>query len=114
MTSGLNEIQASVNTVIDNFLAVDPVLLLQVGVKTRLNVVHNGLPAERTRTRVRSKYAANEETADLSSLLTKSPNPGVSTTVRRSLTPFSSMSVEAETVSARPAWTDGTDETYQR
>lgn len=50
MTSGLDEVQAGVNAVINNFLAVNPVLLLQVGVESRLDVIHNGLPAEETRT----------------------------------------------------------------
>lgn len=43
----LDEVEASVNTVINNFLPVDAVLLLQVGVETGFNVLNNGLPATR-------------------------------------------------------------------
>ena len=55
MTSGLDEVQASIDTVIHDFLPVDPVLLLQVRVETRFNVLDDRLPAGKhvfnTRTR---------------------------------------------------------------
>ena len=41
----LDEVQASMDTVIHDFLPVDPVLLLEIRVETRLNVLHDGLPA---------------------------------------------------------------------
>jgi hypothetical protein len=45
VTSRLDEIDTSVNTVINQFQPVDPVLLLEVGVESSINVVDNGLPA---------------------------------------------------------------------
>lgn len=42
---GLDEVEASVNTVVNNFLPVDAVLLLQVRVETRFNILNNRLPA---------------------------------------------------------------------
>lgn len=42
---GLDEVEASVNTVVNNFLPVDAVLLLQVRVETRFNILDNRLPA---------------------------------------------------------------------
>lgn len=45
MTSGLNEVDAGVDTVVSHLEAVDAVLLLEVGVITGLDVVDDGLPA---------------------------------------------------------------------
>ena len=45
VTCGLNEVQAGVDAVVNDLLPVDPVLLLEIGVETRLNVLHDGLPA---------------------------------------------------------------------
>ncbi len=90
MTSRLDEVQAGVDTVVHDFLPVDPVLLLKVRVETRLNVLHDGLPAADRA--VSARRMRSQSVTYHSSLLTKSPNPGVSTTVRRRRTPFSSMS----------------------
>lgn len=49
MASGLNEVQASVNTVIDDFSPVDAILLFEIGVKAGFNVFNNRLP---TRNRI--------------------------------------------------------------
>jgi hypothetical protein len=45
VTSRLQEIDACMDTVVYNFLAVDPVLLLEVGIEARLNIVEDWLPA---------------------------------------------------------------------
>jgi hypothetical protein len=45
VASRLDEIDTSVNTVINQFQPVDPVFLLKVGVKSSINVVDNGFPA---------------------------------------------------------------------
>ena len=45
MTSGLDEVKTRVYAVVNDFLPVDPVLLLEIRVETRLNVLHDGLPA---------------------------------------------------------------------
>ena len=45
MTGGLNEVETGVNAVVNDFLPVDPVLLLEIRVETRLNVLYDGLPA---------------------------------------------------------------------
>lgn len=42
---GLEEIDAGVDTVVDNLLAVDSVLLLEICVEARLDVFQDGLPA---------------------------------------------------------------------
>lgn len=49
VTGGLYEIQASMYTVIHNLLPVDAILLLQIRVKTRFDVVYNWLPAREQR-----------------------------------------------------------------
>jgi hypothetical protein len=88
VTSRLDEIDTSVNTVINQFQPVDPVLLLKVGVESSVNVVDNGFPAGSSALGTEGP----EREAHLSSLLTKSPKPGVSTTVNFSRTPASSIS----------------------
>ena len=45
MTGGLNEVETGVNAVVNDFLPVDAVLLLEIRVETRLNILHDGLPA---------------------------------------------------------------------
>jgi hypothetical protein len=45
VTSRLNKVDTSVNTVVDQFEPVDPVFLLEVRVKSGVNVVHNWFPA---------------------------------------------------------------------
>lgn len=88
MTGGLDEVEAGVDAIVYDLLTVNTVLLLQVGVKTRLDVVQDGPP-----TRITCQEGSLDgKFSHLSSLLTKSPKPGVSTTVRCRRTPFSSMS----------------------
>lgn len=45
MTGGLDKVEAGMDTVVDELGPVHPVLLLEVGVKARLDVVDNRLPA---------------------------------------------------------------------
>ena len=96
VTSGLYEVQTSMYTIVYNLLSVDAVFLFQVRVKARLNIVNDRLPAESwivsKRTLSFKRWEGVGKVNHLSSLLTKSPNPGVSTTVKRRRTPFSSMS----------------------
>jgi len=47
MAGGLDEVDASVNTVIDQLCSVHPVLLLEVRVEPGLDVVNDRLPAAR-------------------------------------------------------------------
>lgn len=47
MAGWLNEVKTGMNTVVNNFLPVYAVLLLQVGVEAALNVLNNGFPAVR-------------------------------------------------------------------
>lgn len=130
MTGRLNEVDASVNPVVDELNSVDSVLLLEVSVEPSFDVVDDGLPPERGseprieggRRRDRDRRGRRESATNRgrkegregelaselplfleemgrkdtheSSLLTKSPNPGVSTTFNLRRTPFSSMSVE--------------------
>ena len=44
MTGGLNEIQAGMYAIVNNFLAVDTVFLLKVRIKSRLNVFDDRPP----------------------------------------------------------------------
>ena len=44
MSRRLNEVDASVNPVVDELDPVDPVLLLEVGVEPSFDVVDDGLP----------------------------------------------------------------------
>lgn len=48
MTGGLNKVEAGMHAVVHDLLAVDTVLLLQVRVKTRLDVIQDGPPTELT------------------------------------------------------------------
>jgi len=45
MASSLNEVQARVDTVVDDFGPIDAVLLFWKWIKTGLNILHNRLPA---------------------------------------------------------------------
>ena len=45
MTGRLDEVQAGVNTVVDDLLTVDAVFLFEVGVKPGLDVLDDGFPA---------------------------------------------------------------------
>ena len=45
MTSGLDEVETSVNAVVDDLLPVDTILLVKVRIEPRLDVIDNGLPA---------------------------------------------------------------------
>ena len=45
VTSGLNEVEAGVDAVVNDFLPVDTVFLLQVGIETRFDILNNWLPA---------------------------------------------------------------------
>jgi hypothetical protein len=44
MTSGLDEVHNSMDTVINNIHAVDLVLSIQIGIEPLLNVLDNGIP----------------------------------------------------------------------
>ncbi len=90
MTCGLDEVKTGVDAVVNDFLPVDAVLLLEVRVEAGLNVLNDRLPARLERVSQNRRNRTN--LTYHSSLLTKSPKPGVSTTVRRRRTPFSSMS----------------------
>jgi len=46
MTRWLNEVQTSVDTVVNNFLTVDPVLIFQILVESRLDVFNDWSPTE--------------------------------------------------------------------
>ena len=93
MSCWLNEVETRVDAVVGDFLPIHSILLLEIRVKARLNVLHYRFPAESICT-VRDGRNTWSWAVYLSSLLTKSPKPGVSTTVSRSLTPFSSMSIQ--------------------
>jgi hypothetical protein len=90
MTCWLDEVDAGVYAVIDQLQPVDPILLLQVGVEAGLDIVDDWLPANGSHS---ARGAGRFWIAHLSSLFTKSPKPGVSTTVNLKRTPFSSMSI---------------------
>ena len=44
VTGRLDEIQTSMNSVVYDFLPIDAVLLFQIRVEPRLNVIHDRLP----------------------------------------------------------------------
>ena len=85
----MDKVQAGVHAVVDNLPTVHAVFLLQTRIKARFDVLDNQLPAKIT---TQAKIDSEIRHSYLSSLLTKSPKPGVSTTVKRRRTPFSSMS----------------------
>jgi hypothetical protein len=43
----LNEVDASVNPVVDQFRSVDSVLLLEISVESSFNIVNNGFPSDK-------------------------------------------------------------------
>ena len=45
VTSRLDKVEAGVDTVVNDLLAVDATLLLEVRIESRLNIVEDGLPA---------------------------------------------------------------------
>jgi hypothetical protein len=45
MTGGLDKVDTSVNTVVDQLFPVQTVFLLQICIKTSLNIVDDGFPA---------------------------------------------------------------------
>ena len=45
MTSRLNEVEASVNAVVNDLDSVDTVFLLEIRIEARLNVLDDGFPA---------------------------------------------------------------------
>jgi len=67
------------NAVVNNLDPVDTVFLLQVRVKTRFNVLNDRFPTIKNSV---NAFQSLIRDTHLSSLLTKSPKPGVSTTVR--------------------------------
>lgn len=95
VTSRLYEVDTRMDPVIHQLCTIHPIFLLQVGVETRFNVVDDRLPSIPKQGRVSemTDWLNRDNWAYASSLLTKSPNPGVSTTVNLSRTPFSSMSI---------------------
>ena len=46
MTCGLDEVQARVDAIINDFCPVDAVLLFEIRVKSRFDVFNDGFPAE--------------------------------------------------------------------
>ena len=94
----MNEVQAGVDAVVNDFLTVDLVLVVQILVKSGLDILNDWSP---TRGMSEGREKREERNANLSSLFTKSPKPGVSTTVKRRRTPFSSMSVTSESIITR-------------
>jgi hypothetical protein len=46
VTRRLNEVQTGVDTIVDNFLTVDLVLIFQILVESRLNVLDDRSPTE--------------------------------------------------------------------
>lgn len=94
MTSRLDKVDTSVNTIIHEFESIHSVFLIEIGVESRFDIIDNWFPADHSNLLaplllllVLTKWTY------LSSLLTKSPKPGVSTIVNFNLTPFSSISV---------------------
>ena len=92
MSCWLDEIDASMDPVINQLQSIHAIFLLQVGIVASLDIVNYRLPAVYT---VSLSQDPHKDTTNLSSLLTKSPKPGVSTTVSLKRTPFSSISREA-------------------
>lgn len=99
MTGRLDEVDTCVNPVVDQLCPVDPVFLFEVSIETSLDVVDDRFPAANEWTkrgivsRARRRFSSLPPPTYESSLLMKSPYPGVSTTVNLNLTPFSSISI---------------------
>lgn len=45
MSCGLYEVETSMDTVVNSFLAVNTIFLFEIGVETRLNIFQDGFPA---------------------------------------------------------------------
>lgn len=93
-----DEIQAAVDSVVLNVLSVQSTLVPEILLELLIYVVCDGLPADKHtqatlhKSVVFIKVLLRPAEAHHSLLLTASPNPGVSTMVSFSFTPFSSMS----------------------
>ncbi len=98
VASRLDKVQAGMDAIVHDFLPVDAVFLFEVRVETGFDVLNDRFPARMEHVRIRQGMNDWNCLTYLSSLLTKSPKPGVSTTVRRRRTPFSSMSGEIHMV----------------
>jgi hypothetical protein len=100
VTGRLDKVDTCVNPVVDQLCPVDPVLLFEISIEPSLDVVDDRFPAadEWTKSgivsRARRQFASVPPATYESSLLMKSPYPGVSTTVNLNLTPFSSISIQ--------------------
>lgn len=44
MSSGLDEVKTSMNTVVNDFHTINAIFLFQIRIKPRLDILHNGLP----------------------------------------------------------------------
>ena len=91
MSTRIDEVQARVDSMVLNVPAVEARFITQVLVVLFIDIVDNGLPAEK-----QQQLSMQEKKMTIhlyhALLSTASPKPGVSTTVSRNLTPFSSMS----------------------
>jgi len=97
VASGGHKVQAAVNAVIDNVLAVHTTLLIKVGVIPLLNTLQNGLPAGSYFFPIKIRFFSFKNflgsvNADLSPLFKRSPKPTASSTLSFSFTPPSSRS----------------------
>lgn len=82
MSSWLDEVKTSMYTVVNNFHTVNAIFLFQIRIKPRLDILNNGLPAAIVKNIGIPPEGQKLNKTHLSSLLTKSPKPGVSTTVK--------------------------------
>lgn len=81
VTSRLDEVKAGVYPIVDDLLAVDAIFLLEVRVEARLDVFDDRPPTAEDVELILVEMPG-PIVPNLSSLLTKSPNPGVSTTFK--------------------------------
>lgn len=89
VTRRLNEVDTGVYPVIHQLCPIHPIFLFKVGIETGFDVVDDRLPSTRMRGAIRvnvSAWRTHASSSYASSLLTKSPKPGVSTTVNLSRT----------------------------
>lgn len=98
MSKRRNEIQTTVDSVVLDVLPVQSTLVPEILLELLIYVVCDGLPADKHTSAalhmsiVFIKVLLRSAEAHHSLLFTASPNPGVSTMVSLSFTPFSSMS----------------------
>ena len=99
MTTRVDEVETTVHSVVFNISTIQTGLVTEKLVILLIDVVYDGLPAATSKTWKQDMDHGRSRTGEITlrctyhfSLLTASPNPGVSTTVSLSLTPFSSMS----------------------